>query len=332
VNILTRYDFPLFPQHFDASVDGWTVVENGPQDREWDLLIVFEAMRDAGTYKIRGGRTVFVGGEPPEISNHARGFLAQFDAVFCASARPDTAPRVSGEQHFNNWHFGFSPETHQFRYDRTTVRNLPAPVKTGDISVVTSNLNYLPMHIKRRALIASLQARLGERIDFFGRPHRPVEYKEDAILPFRFHLCMENCAVPGVWTEKIADALLSYAVPIYAGCPDIERYFPGATIPVDLNDRSAAIRVIEDVLDNSEALYWERLPAVKAARQRLIVQFDISKLVAGELAVGAPAATLRTVALRPDETFPFHRARDVLARGRRKVISHLWRRKVRLHG
>jgi hypothetical protein len=37
---------------------------------------------------------------------------------------------------------------------------------------------------------------------------------------------LENSQQENYWTEKLADAFLSWCVPIYWGCPNIYDYFP----------------------------------------------------------------------------------------------------------
>jgi len=330
VNILHRHHEPLFAPHFDPDRDGYDVVENGDGDRDWDLVIVFEALAPSAPRQLRTRRAMFVSGEPPAIGNHARAFLVQFDAVFCADAPRIPGTQSSGEQHFNNWHFGYSAAEGRYRYDHRSLRDLPPPAKTATLATVTSNLNYLPMHIKRRALIDKLAVDYAGRIDIFGRPHRYVEYKEDAILPYRFHLCIENCQSADLWTEKIADALLGYAVPVYAGCPNIEKYFPGATIPIDLDDYASARKTIDAILADGEAIYRQRFDALVEARRRLMGEFDISRLVETQLRLAPDQSQLR--ALTPEADLPLARARDIVARLRRKATTFVWRRKVALRG
>lgn len=331
VNIVNASGRALFTPHFDPARDGYDVVENGGVDREYDLLIVFEAMLTPSTYRVRAGRVLFVSGEPPEIGGHPRGFLRQFDAIFSAKAPPGSVAPVSHEQHFNNWHFGYSAARGQYRYSNAEIRALQPPQKTAHLSTITSNLNYLPMHIKRRALIDRLAKEYADNIEIFGRPHRFIEYKEDAIIPYRFHLCVENCSVPGLWTEKIADALLGYAVPVYAGCPDIERYFPGATIAIDLNDYVNARRTIDHILNDGEALYRSHLDAVIEARRCLIEDFDISALVRDNLERSSGRA-VRSVSLLPEDRFPFSGVRKTAWRIKSKARAIAWRQWIRYRG
>lgn len=329
INILHRYDHPLFTQHFDPARDDFDVVENGVDDRIWDLAIVFESITAPKHLRVRGDRTVFVAGEPPSIGNYGKAFLRQFDEVYCADIGAGLARRTSSEQHYNNWHFGFSAKN-GFRYNNASIRELPPPDKTEMISTITSNLAYLPMHIKRRALIDRLAQDYAGSIDVYGRPHRFIEYKEDAILPYRFHICIENWAAPGLWTEKIADALLGYSVPVYAGCPNIEAYFPGATIMIDLEDYASARRTIDAILTDGESIYQERFAALVEARRQLIETFDISSLIRRLL--HEPNSTeVRDIMLQSDAAFPMAWLRGLMGRIRRKITTLVWRQRIAKH-
>ena len=329
VNILHGYRQPLFSQHFDLQRDAFDVAENGDDDRVWDLVIVFEMLSAATNLRVRGDSAVFVAGEPPSIGNHSKAFLRQFNKIFCAGARSNSAS-VSDEQHYNNWHFGYSVKN-GFRYSNAFIRDLSSPEKTHLLSTITSNLAYLPMHIKRRALIERLAQDYSGNIDFFGRPHRFVEYKEDAILPYKFHICVENWAASDLWTEKIADALLGYAVPVYAGCPNIESYFPGATIMIDLDDYASARRTIDAILREGESIYRDRLPAVVEARRKLIETFDISSLIT-RLLQGRNTNDVHNVMLQPEAAFPMAGLRDLTARVRRKIATMAWRQRIAWRG
>lgn len=330
INILHCYDEALFVQHFNPKHDGFDVVENGTDDKVWDLVILFESITAPQHLRVRCDRTVFVAGEPPSIGNHSKAFLRQFDAVFCADARIGSERRVSGEQHYNNWHFGYSTKN-GFRYNNTFIRDFPPPQKTQMLSTITSNLAYLPMHIKRRALIDRLERDYSGSIDIYGRPHRFIEYKEDAILPYRFHICIENCSKPDLWTEKVADALLGYAVPVYAGCPNIEAYFPGAAIIIDLENYARARQTIDSILADGVSIYKERLPALLTARKQLIETFDISSLVR-QLLDEQNMSGVRDIVLKPDSAFPMAGLRNALFRTRRKITTLVWRQRIALHG
>ena len=50
-----------------------------------------------------------------------------------------------------------------------------------------------------------LKQHFGDAIDFYGRGHNFIPFKDDALMPYRFHICIENCQVNDLWTEKLAD-------------------------------------------------------------------------------------------------------------------------------
>ncbi|MEB3373136.1 glycosyltransferase family 10 [Bacteroides sp. CR5/BHMF/2] len=114
------------------------------------------------------------------------------------------------------------------------------------------------------------------KIDFYGDGVNFVDDKADSILPYMFHICIENSSVPHYWTEKIADSLLGYAVPIYYGAPNILDYFPQkAIIWLDLNNTKACVQTISEILEQPEKIYNEMLPYLLEARNKLLDEYNI---------------------------------------------------------
>lgn len=321
VNILTRYDHRLFDQHIDLQrFDGKICFhENSCEDIEWDCVVVFDGLAEKVTFKVTAGAFFFVAGEPPDAITYTGQFLSQFDRTYCA--HPGTIARNNNcsEQYFNNWHFGYDHSEKNFRYSFEQIRNFDPPVKHKDLSVIMSSLAYMPNHLKRLRFLKALQKRFGDRVDVYGRGHRFIPYKEDAILPYRFHLCIENCTVPGLWTEKIADPLLGYAVPVYAGCPNILKYFPEKSIiRLDMDDLQSSLSTIERLLEAPEAQYARMLPFVQEGRERMFFKYNLIQRLAEfvEAADSQPRQiSLRTVI--PNEQTLTYSMENALLRGRR---------------
>ncbi|MBK9590965.1 MAG: hypothetical protein IPO32_05465 [Crocinitomicaceae bacterium] len=61
--------------------------------------------------------------------------------------------------------------------------------------------------------------------DLFGRGFNPIEGKLEGLAEFKYSIAIENYSGPDYWTEKIQDAYLSWCMPIYYGCPNLEKYF-----------------------------------------------------------------------------------------------------------
>jgi hypothetical protein len=69
------------------------------------------------------------------------------------------------------------------------------------------------------------QRRLGAiSLPYFGR----VKDKIALQAGFRFAICFENVSTHGYVTEKIIEALVAGAIPVYLGAPDIALHVPSA--------------------------------------------------------------------------------------------------------
>jgi hypothetical protein len=101
-----------------------------------------------------------------------------------------------------------------------------------------------------------------------------VDDKADAILPNRYHLAVENGAGPHAWTEKLADPFLCWAFPFYAGCDNVEKYFPAESFSyVDLDDpHKEAQRLVTEIQNGR----WQAsLGAIGEARKRILEQHNL---------------------------------------------------------
>jgi hypothetical protein len=183
---------------------------------------------------------------------------------------PSTEPRYIASQPAVPWHVGLS-------YDELIAAAIPR--KCAGVSWVASNLTFLPGHRLRAALRRTLQSPQAPPVDLFGRGIRWVPRKWDVLAPYRYSLAIENSSGPDLWTEKIADCFLSWTVPLYYGCTNLERYFPeesfirvNAADPVSVADR------IRELLARDE---WERrLPALEAARRLVLEKYQIFPFLA----------------------------------------------------
>jgi len=323
VNILTRYEYPLFTQHIPKQYNNVPITfhENSREDIEWDCVVVFDGLRAKTNVRVALGGLLFVAGEPPDAMPYTSQFLDQFDETFCA--HPSILKRKNNlaEQYFNNWHYGYDQTTKQFRYTFENIRDLAPPKKDKSMSVIMSNLAYMPNHLKRLRFLEALQNRFVDKVDVYGRGHRFIPYKEDALLAYRFHLCIENCAIPNLWTEKIADPLLAYTVPVYSGCTNISKYFPeNSLIQIDIDDVPNSLAIVERLLNASEEKYQCMIPHVLDARRRLLGPYNLihflTEFVEARLHL---KLTLRSCSIIRNESTLKFPLENVFLRGRRAL-------------
>lgn len=147
------------------------------------------------------------------------------------------------------------------------------PTKEKMISWVVGSARDLHGHMLRLAFLETVKE-TALPIDLFGRAVCPVEDKWDVLAPYYFSLAVENNSGPDMWTEKLADCFLSWSVPFYYGCTNLDQYFPrDAYIPIDIRNPSTALKVIEE---NAVKENWKRrLPAIEEARNLILNKYQL---------------------------------------------------------
>lgn len=208
----------------------------------------------------------------------------------------------------------FSPD-YTLDYDR--LKTLSPPLKQNRISVVCSKTQSMPGHTKRLDFLEKLRAHpVSQFIDFFGGGHRPIPDKWDAIVSYKYHLVLENSVVPDYWSEKLGDAFLGYAYPIYYGCPNITSYFnAGSLVTIDIENFDQTVAVLENLL--SEDKYTDYLPAIIDARNKVLDDYNIFQLMAD--ICHEPAKSFKKCKLKPVS----HIQRSWLRRVARRIIYRL---------
>ena len=223
-------------------------VLNPPRGTQCDYWIVFAGSRDRDQMVCAAENTLFIAGEPPSKKIYPKRFYAQFHRVVSTHAA-DPHPRVTTSLPGLNWHVGLSRDDDRYDYGYDQLKAMLPGAKTNKISVVCSNLTTTLGQRQRLAFLHHLKSALGDAIVHYGRGFCPIGDKMDAILPHRFHLVLENSCSPDYWTEKLADAYLGWAYPIYVGCPNLADYFPAdGFTAVDVNQPEAAAGVIRNRL------------------------------------------------------------------------------------
>src|SRR5579862_2269890 len=148
------------------------------------------------------------------------------------------------------------------------------PNKTSGVSWIASRLSLLPGQRKRDALRKFLVSQHPNSVDIFGRGIRLIENKWDALAPYRYSLAIENSASKDYWTEKVTDCFLSWTLPLYDGCINLEDYFdPASFIRIDAGDHVGTARRIQELNRSDE---WERrLPAIEESRRRVLSEYQM---------------------------------------------------------
>lgn len=278
INILTYLDHNLFSQQLDLNrfSKEYCFFENSTLDIEWDMVVVFEDIKTLKKIKCREGGLVFIAAEPPMGTVYSNIFLKQFDFIFTAHPKIKKLKNINRKQYFNDWHFGLDATSKNHKYGFDEISNMKLPNKTKNISIITSSLAVLPIHLKRLDFIAKIKQTFGDDIDYFGRGFNFINDKADAILPYRFHICIENTNNDDLWTEKLSDPFIGFSIPIYFGCSNMEKYFPkDSYFHLDINDLDGAVLLLKKILSDPIKSYNEKIDKLIVARNLVINDYNI---------------------------------------------------------
>lgn len=233
-----------------------------------DFALVLYNARPYDRFDCASRNTLFIAGEPLSKKCYPQSFYRQFGHIVDSHAE-SRHPNLHVSALGLNWHVGLDHATHAYRYGYDHLSSLTCPDKENRIAVVCSNASKTEGQRQRLALLDALKQRLGNRLVHFGRGFEPIDDKMDAILPYRFHLVLENSVLPNYWTEKLADAYLGWAYPVYLGCPNVAEYLPRESL-ISINglDADDVASHITELLD--EPLSSERVAALAEARYRIL--------------------------------------------------------------
>ena len=188
--------------------------------------------------------------------------------------------------------------------DLEFLRSLSSLEKTREISVFCSSQSMTEEHRTRLRFVAALKDHFGSRLDWFGNGVNPLEQKWDGLAPYTYTIVLENQSSSHVLTEKIQDAFLALAVPIYWGASQARQLFgEDSFFPIDIKDIHASIALIEQILDSDP--YESLIPSILAAKavvtEDLNLFFRMKEIMNNPLMQNPCPPKLKTI--RPVECF-----------------------------
>jgi len=267
-----------------------------------DFCVVLGNARPYDRFVAAPQNTLFIAGEPLSKKLYPQAFYRQFGHVVDSHAK-SRHPHLHVSALGLNWHVGLDRSSNSYRYGYDHLSALACPDKQNRIAVVCSNASKTEGQRQRLTLLEGLKQRLGDRLVHFGRGFEPVDDKMDAILPYRFQLVLENGVEQNYWTEKLADAYLGWAYPVYLGCPNVADYLPGeALLSINDLDVDAAAARMAELLD--QPLGPRREAALAEARNRVLNTYNPFAWAAHWAeALYRPGLAEKTVTLRSHKAF-----------------------------
>lgn len=152
-------------------------------------------------------------------------------------------------------------------YDELRSISKPGNNKIDRVSWITSNAKNRFGHQKRMNFLRDIKGKLD--FDLFGRGFQPIEDKWDGISNYKYTLAIENSNANYYWTEKISDCFLSWTMPIYYGCDNIDNYFPAESmIKIDIENPQEALQIIDEAIKTNA--WKQNIEAIAEARNLVL--------------------------------------------------------------
>ena len=298
-----------------------------PRGGAFDYVAAYDGIPYDLTLECPADSTLLITGEPPSIKAYDARFAAQFHTVL--TCHTDLAhPRKLYSYQAHPWYVGVN-RSGGARPAKTIDDFLAAPAtpKTKLISVIASDKAITAGHRHRKALVAKLRAHFGDQLDVFGRGIRDVGDKMDAILPYKYHVALENSEFYDYWTEKISDPYLCRTLPVYWGCPNLDRYFPEQSfLRISIYEPDTAVGIIDRAI--AASAFENATAALEESRRRILTEYNMFALLSRLCNKGTSLAPAM-LHFRPESHFR-DSLRKKLSKRLRRAVPRKYRRKVEM--
>jgi hypothetical protein len=233
------------------------------------IVVINHPTRDINVRCRKGGRILIIQEPPYERNNYLTSYFPYFDIIITAFDRKYSSGIIH-QQAALPWLIDRS-------YDDLVALQLNVSAKKDKLSWVTSNSNVNPGHEPRLRFLEKIKHSSLD-VELFGRGIRHIDDKFEGLYPYKYTLAIENYSDANYWTEKIADAYLSWTMPIYYGCTNIEDFFPeNSFIKINIHEPEASIETIEKCM--RDRLFEKNQKALGEARELVLNKYQFFPFV-----------------------------------------------------
>jgi hypothetical protein len=228
-------------------------------------FIIDDIINEKESCKVDKNNIYFLSAEVPFVTKYFddKAFLSQFSKSFSPHCISDTKNITSLPflPFMINSNYGSSVWQYDAKYNYDYLKNLETVEKTKNISLIFSDkgsnsqkMTYF--HEARYNFCIALKNYFKDKIDIFGAGHNPIDRKAEAILPYKYHISLENQSLYNVVTEKLYDSFLGLSYPIYFGAPNIDKFFDKKSFTsINIFDFKSSVETIESVMESN---LWEK--------------------------------------------------------------------------
>lgn len=267
VFVQSNYKFPDLLRQTNNGDGRWEDIQfTFDEVEQCDYIVVINhPVKDIHMKCRIGGKILLIQEPPYERNDYLTSYFPYFDKVISAFDKKKFPLVSSNLPSALPWHINKN-------FSELLNLKMINSEKLDKISWVTSNSDINLGHKFRLKFLEELK-QSDLPIDLYGRGINPIDDKFDGVFPYKYTLAIENYSDENYWTEKITDAFLSYTMPVYYGCKNIEAYFPeGSFIQIDIHKPQEAIQIIKNALKNN---FWEKnINEITLARNLILNKYQ----------------------------------------------------------
>ncbi|HOI76290.1 MAG TPA: glycosyltransferase family 10 [Methanofastidiosum sp.] len=192
-------------------------------------------------------------------------------------------------------------------------------------SVISSNLKISQGHLDRLQFIDILLNHFGDKIDVFGRGFNDIVDKWDAIVPYKYHIVIENSSFEDYWTEKLADAFLGESYPIYYGAKNINSYFDKESLAtIDINKPEEAVKIIEEAINGN---YYEKYKnQIIKSKNKVLDEYNLfPTIISKVIDKNTKIYEKSKINIKPEIYFQINLLKKIkLILRKKRIINRIW--------
>ncbi|MBK6526926.1 MAG: hypothetical protein IPG07_16050 [Crocinitomicaceae bacterium] len=218
VKVCRNYKYPPIEKQSPLLDGVWNNIQLSEQfEGVVDFCVILNHPTNDVRIKVNQGGTWLFLQEPPDPKNvYFKNYFKFADQIYSGfgnSIQNGIKETISLPWHINK------------TYQELKELDINALIKDRDVSWITSNNNMFSGHEVRLSFIEFLRLEKFE-FDLYGRGFNPIDDKFQGLKNYKYSIAAENYSADDYWTEKIQDCFLSWCMPIYYGCTNLENIFP----------------------------------------------------------------------------------------------------------
>ena len=271
VRILKFWEYPDLLRQTPGGKGVWNNIQFlVDEPGEADYVVIHGHAREPAWVRCPQGHVWLVMGEAPhEWADAWHDISRGIDRAYMTDAR-----RVSEKHRLS---YLFLPWWVDRDYDYLS--NCAPHPKTEPLSWITSNSSGLEGHRYRLRYLEKV--RKMNELSLYGSGFNPLPGKWEGLAPYRYSIAFENHSNSHYWSEKVMDCFLSWTMPIYYGCTELDRFFPRESfIQLDAETPNPTA-FLSDIINSD--LRERNLDAIAEARRRVLNDYNLFNVLSREI-------------------------------------------------